>query len=195
MRARGHSSAVSPRMGTKRRVRVMPWAVIPAGLAIGAWACGASPGAAISSVSDAGTNADDAAADVALVDPLGPPDPFGSPPVDDDDGPPGMVTVDDAAADAQPNAAYSVTLTTQPFTVPANTEVFKCQDFANPFRGQGVDIIRYDLSMNPGSHHMLLFYNPGATDGSLVDCSGLMTGPHTFGAQSPKVTETYPAGV
>src|SRR5262249_51784604 len=35
----------------------------------------------------------------------------------------------------------------------------------------------------------------GATDGPVVDCSGLMTVPFTFGAQSEKVTETYPAGV
>jgi|CZKU01.1.fsa_nt_gi hypothetical protein len=181
-------------MRTKRPgLRFLSWGIIPAGLVIGAWACGASVGAAASSSSDAATNADDAGADVALVDPFGPPGPFGSPPVDNDDGPPGTVTVDDAAA--EPNAAYSVTLTTQPFTVPANTEAFKCQDFANPFQGQGVDIIRYDLSMNPGSHHMLLFYNQGATDGPVVDCSGLQTGPYTFGAQSQKVTETYPAGV
>jgi hypothetical protein len=182
-------------MGTKRAApRILLWGITPAGLAIGVWACGPSPGAAASSTTDV----DDAGADAAPVDPLGPlgpPEPFGVPPVDDDDGPPGMVAVDDAAADAEPNAAYSVTLTTQPFTVPANSEVFKCQDFANPFQGQGVDIIRYDLSMNPGSHHMLLFYKQGATDGPVIDCSGLQTGPYTFGAQSQKVTETYPAGV
>jgi hypothetical protein len=179
-------------MKTKRiGLRILQWGIIPGGLVVGAWACGAS------SEVGSGNTSDDAGADVATVEPpFITQNPFGPPtPADNDDGPPGTVTIDDAAADAEANAAYSVTLTTQPFTVPPNAEVFKCQDFANPFQGQAVDIIRYDLSMNPGSHHMLLFYNPGATDGPVVDCSGLQTGAHTFGGQSQKVTETYPPGV
>jgi hypothetical protein len=104
-------------------------------------------------------------------------------------------TYDDAVGSSEPNAAYSVTLTTQPFTVPAGSEVYKCQDFANPFRGQAADIIRYDLTMNPGSHHMLLFYKQGATDGAVHDCSGLMVDPFTFGAQQPSVSESYPEGI
>jgi hypothetical protein len=51
--------------------------------------------------------------------------------------------------------------------------------------------------MNAGSHHMILFYSSGATDGPVLDCpqGGLQTGPFTFGAQSQKVTQTYPRGV
>ena len=126
-----------------------------------------------------------------------PPGFFGAPPSETDDGPVGTVSVDDAAADVDPNATYSVTLTTDTFTVPPNSEVYKCQDFANPFQGQAVDINRYDLEMSLGSHHMLLFYSPGATDGPLIDCpqGGLQQGPYTFGAQSPKATQTYPDGV
>jgi hypothetical protein len=81
----------------------------------------------------------------------------------------------------------------RPFTVGPNQEVYKCQDFADPFQGQAVDIHRYDLAMSEGSHHMLLFYAPGATDGPVVDCpqGGFQQGPNTFGAQSPKASQTY----
>jgi hypothetical protein len=108
------------------------------------------------------------------------------------------VTYDDAGAAAvEPTAAYSVTLTMTSFAVPAAGEVFKCQDFANPFHGQSVDITRYDLAMSPGSHHMLLFDTSGASDGPLIDCpqGGLQLGPSTFGAQSPMATDTFPAGI
>jgi hypothetical protein len=140
--------------------------------------CSASPGA-VASASDAST---DSGVDA------------GTP---SDDGGLGIVTVNDAAAAVDPTATYSVTLTTDTFTVPPNSEVYKCQDFANPFRGQAVDIDRYDLEMNAGSHHMLLFYTDGATDGPMIDCplGGLQTGPYTFGSQTPKATQTYPTGV
>jgi hypothetical protein len=110
-------------------------------------------------------------------------------------GPPGVVTFNDAAASVNPNADYSVTLAMTPFTVPAGGEVFKCQDFANPFQGQAVDITQYDLVMSSGSHHMLLFYAPGASDGPVTDCGGLQLSPFTFGSQSPMATEKYPDGV
>jgi len=110
-------------------------------------------------------------------------------------GPPGLVTFNDAAASVNTNADYYVTLSMTPFTVPAGGEVFKCQDFANPFRGQAVDITQYDLVMSSGSHHMLLFYASGATDGPVTDCGGLQLSPFTFGSQSPMATEKYPDGV
>jgi hypothetical protein len=93
--------------------------------------------------------------------------------------------------------ASNVTLTMTDFTVPAGGEVYKCQDFANPFQGQQVDIKTYQLVMNQGSHHMILFYLPGAADGPLVDCpeGGLKQGPFTFASQSERATQTYPAGV
>jgi hypothetical protein len=102
---------------------------------------------------------------------------------------------DDGAA--APGVASAANRTLDSFTVPAGGEVYKCQDFANPFGGQQVDIKTYQLAMNAGSHHMLLFYSAGATDGRVVDCpqGGLQTGPFTFGAQSQKVTQTYPDGV
>jgi hypothetical protein len=101
---------------------------------------------------------------------------------------------------ADPDAgvsADSITFTMGPFTVPAGTEVFKCQTFANPFGGVTTDIKDYDEHMTTGSHHMFLFFSPGATDGPVEDCpnGGLEFHPYPFGAQSPDATLTYPPTV
>jgi hypothetical protein len=101
---------------------------------------------------------------------------------------------------ADPDAgvsADSITFTMGPFTVPAGTEVFKCQTFANPFGGQTTDIKEYDEHMTTGSHHMFLFFSPGATDGAIEDCpsGGLEFHPYPFGAQTPDATLTYPPTV
>jgi hypothetical protein len=90
-------------------------------------------------------------------------------------------------------ATYS--LETESFSVPAGGEVFKCQSFANPFKGKQVDIKTWEAVMNPGSHHMFVFYSSGATDSGMTDCSGLQIQPFTFVAQSPHVIQTYPATV
>ena len=156
--------------------------------AIAAWFCGCEGGLNRPSSGSASANGGDAGA----------PDPgmFGDNVAESDAGI-GTVSVDDASAAVDPASVYSVTLTTDTFTVPANSEVYKCQDFANPFKGQAVDIHRYDLDMNTGSHHMLLFYTDGAVDAPMVDCpmGGFQQGSYTFGAQSPKATQTYPDGV
>jgi hypothetical protein len=93
--------------------------------------------------------------------------------------------------------AYSVTLTMNSFTVDPGGEVWKCQDFANPFGGQQVDIKRYHNVMNQGSHHFTLFSTSGATDGPLIDCpeGGIMAGTYTFGAQAQDVTYPLPPGI
>ena len=43
-----------------------------------------------------------------------------------------------------------------PFTVHPNEEVYKCQEFGNPF-GKDVDLVKMDGYMDPGSHHFFLF--------------------------------------
>jgi len=105
-----------------------------------------------------------------------------------------------SSSGADPDAgvsADSVTFTMGPFTVPAGSEVFKCQTFANPFGGQAVDIKEYDEQMTQGSHHMFLFFSPGATDGAIEDCpsGGVEFHPYPFGAQTPSATLTYPPTV
>ena len=63
-------------------------------------------------------------------------------------------------------------LTTEPFVVPSGEEVYRCQNFANPF-GSDVEVQRTELYMTPGSHHMFAFYREGAQNGALETCSGL----------------------
>ena len=82
-----------------------------------------------------------------------------------------------------------------PFTVPASSEVFKCQTFANPFNGADAEIAEFESHMTTGSHHMLMLYQNNATDGALQDCSGLTFGPMAYGAQQPDTVLTYPAGI
>jgi hypothetical protein len=96
-----------------------------------------------------------------------------------------------------PEVAQIVTLTMDTFTVAPGAEVFKCQDFANPFGGVQADLKAYELHMSPGSHHMFAFYKTGATDGAIADCAqgGLEFGPFTFTSQSPHLVESFPEGV
>jgi len=109
----------------------------------------------------------------------------------------GTVTRDSDAGASEPGVAYVVTVTMSSFTVPPNSEAWKCQDFANPFGGEQVDITTWDFDMTPGSHHMTLFNQPGATDGPLVDCPNGPSKPtsYSFGAQSAKSEYKYPQGI
>ena len=85
------------------------------------------------------------------------------------------------------------TLTMDTFPVPANSEVFYCQTFANPW-GQQVDIKTYDLTMDTGSHHMFAFYQSNATDAPVAMCpaGGLTYGAFTFRRRRPRSSETFP---
>jgi hypothetical protein len=108
----------------------------------------------------------------------------------------GGVTMD-AGPMSDPDIAYSVTLTMDTFTVDPGKEVYMCQDFANPFGGQQVDIKTYELHMAQGSHHMFAFYEPNATNTSVVTCpqGGLQFQPFTFASQSANDVQTYPEGI
>jgi Copper type II ascorbate-dependent monooxygenase, C-terminal domain len=89
----------------------------------------------------------------------------------------------------------TVTLTLDSFTVPAGAEVYKCQDFANPFGGKDAEIGEFESHMAAGSHHMLLFYKQGATDSALEDCSGLEFAATPYGSQTLNDSLSFPPGV
>lgn len=105
-------------------------------------------------------------------------------------------TITDVAPDSS-RYDYSVTLKMQSFTVNPNQEVYMCQDFANPFKGQEADIVSYELHMSTGSHHMFAFYTSNAANGSVAACAqgGLQFAPYTFTAGSPTAIQTYPDGM
>jgi len=81
------------------------------------------------------------------------------------------------------------------FTVAPGAERYACQDFANPFGGASAAIHAFASHMTPGSHHLLVFYKPSATDGPLADCSGTEFAPGPYGSQRPDDALAYPDGV
>ena len=106
---------------------------------------------------------------------------------------PGRPTARRGAGDS--DTAYSVTLVSDELTVPPNTEVFKCQDFANPFHGEQVDVIKHESHMPVGSHHVLLYFKTNATSDALQDCTGLEAYPFQYVAQSPDFSMSYPPAI
>jgi Copper type II ascorbate-dependent monooxygenase, C-terminal domain len=103
-----------------------------------------------------------------------------------------------AATGSNPEIDYSQTktITLGTFPVPANSEVFYCQTFANPW-GKQVDIKTYDLNMDQGSHHFFAFYQANGTDGAVAQCAagGLTFGSFTFLSQTPTSQMTFPSTV
>ena len=103
---------------------------------------------------------------------------------------------DGGAADArQFDGGESVALTLDTFSVPAGGEVYKCQDFANPFGGAEVSVSGFESHMTPGSHHLLMFFKDGASNGALSDCSGVEFGAGPYGSQRPDDQISYPPGI
>lgn len=102
----------------------------------------------------------------------------------------------DGGADARTfTGGETVTLHLSPFSVAAGAEVYKCQDFANPFGGGDVDIDSFSSHFTPGAHHLLMFYKAGAVDAPLADCSGFEFSAGPYGSQRPDDQMVYPPGV
>ncbi|MEO7330969.1 MAG: hypothetical protein ABI193_20510 [Minicystis sp.] len=94
------------------------------------------------------------------------------------------------------DAGEVVTLTLSSFTVPPGGEVYKCQNFKNPFKGADAEITRFESHMTKGSHHMLLFYKKTVKeDGPLDDCSGLEFAATPYSTQLPDDELSFPEGV
>jgi hypothetical protein len=80
------------------------------------------------------------------------------------------------------------------FVVPPGGEVFKCQNFENPF-GADVDIVESEHTMSTGSHHMFVFHQAGAFDDPLQSCSGLEYARYIHASQRPHQIFAYPDGM
>jgi len=98
------------------------------------------------------------------------------------------------SADGGGGGGQTLTLTMDEFTVPAGSEIYKCQNFADPFPG-AAEVQGFESHMSAGSHHMLLFYYNSNADGALEDCSGLEFHPTPYGAQTPDSEVDYPEGI
>ncbi len=88
------------------------------------------------------------------------------------------------------------TFTTGHFSVPPGAEVYKCQDFTNPF-GKDIGIVKEETTLTAGSHHMFAFVMPNAQltlKDNLVDCPGGGVEFHDYLTTSgtPLATTTYP---
>jgi hypothetical protein len=85
------------------------------------------------------------------------------------------------------------------FSVPPGGEVYKCQDFTNPF-GKDVAVVQMDTALTQGSHHMFAFVMPNnqlTLKDSLVDCpsGGVEFHEYLTTTGSPQTTTAYPAGI
>lgn len=92
-------------------------------------------------------------------------------------------------------AGDSLTITMETFTVPAGGEVYRCQNFKNPFGGAAVDVSAFESHMTSGSHHLLLFYKKNAANTAEADCSGLEFAATPYSTQLPDDSVEFPAGV
>ena len=93
------------------------------------------------------------------------------------------------------DAGDTLTLTMAPFTIPPGGEVYRCQNFANPFGGADADVSKFESHMTGGSHHLLLFYKDGAVDGVDPNCNGLEFAATPYSTQIPDDSLDFPAGV
>ena len=110
---------------------------------------------------------------------------------------PGVGGAATGAGGASMVAGTEYTFTTGHFSVPPGTEVYKCQDFTNPF-GKDIGIVQEVTTLTPGSHHMFAFVLPNGQltlQGNLVDCPGGGVEFHDYLTTSgtPLATTTYPA--
>jgi hypothetical protein len=93
------------------------------------------------------------------------------------------------------NPGRTVSLTMGPFMVASGIDVYRCQNFKNPFGGGDVEVASFESHMTAGSHHAFLFFQPNAQDGAIEPCSGLEFHPTPYSTQRPDSQITYPAGV
>jgi hypothetical protein len=80
--------------------------------------------------------------------------------------------------------------------IAAGAEVYKCQDFDNPF-GKDIAIVSSESIMSPGSHHFAAFRIAGLTAGPMIDCPSGGLEAHEFIHAAHQVDQitSYPPNV
>ena len=89
----------------------------------------------------------------------------------------------------------TVTLTTDSFVLKAGQEIYKCQNFDNPFGKKDTAIQHIETDMAPGSHHLHVYHMTTSASRKLEDCTISDFHPLLFAAGSPHAESTYPAGM
>ena len=92
-------------------------------------------------------------------------------------------------------AGETLTLTMETFTIAPGEEVYKCQNYKNPFAGVPTDVSAFESHMTSGSHHLLLFYKKNASDGALEKCFGTEFAATPYSTQLPDDSLEFPAGI
>jgi hypothetical protein len=80
--------------------------------------------------------------------------------------------------------------------VPPGGELYKCQDFVNPF-GKDIAITDSKSVMSPGSHHFAAFRMENLTTAGIMDCpaGGLEAHEFVHASQTPVQETSYPKDV
>ena len=89
----------------------------------------------------------------------------------------------------------TVMVAMDPFTVMPGQEVWKCQDFANPFGGGDTKVTSWRSTLSGGSHHLLVTLRANAAGTGVTDCGNANLDGQVFDAQSQVSETTYPEGV
>jgi hypothetical protein len=102
----------------------------------------------------------------------------------------------DGTADSAQAKTSSHELTMDAIEVPPGAELYKCQDFVNPF-GKDIAILNSKSVMSKGSHHFAAFRMEDLTTAALADCpaGGLEAHEFVHASQTPEQETTYPADV
>jgi hypothetical protein len=88
----------------------------------------------------------------------------------------------------------TMTIQTGDFQIDPGGEVFKCQNFDNPF-GKDTAVSRIVSDMSPGSHHLHLYNLTEGTSRTIEDCSPTDFHALVHAAGRPHSETAYPAGM
>jgi len=94
-----------------------------------------------------------------------------------------------------PDPPGTVTLTMGSFMLAAGQEIYKCQNFDNPFGAKDTAVNRIVTDMAPGSHHLHVYHMTTSSTRTLEDCTIADFHPLMHAASRPHVETTYPAGM
>jgi Copper type II ascorbate-dependent monooxygenase, C-terminal domain len=89
----------------------------------------------------------------------------------------------------------TVSITSDAFLLKAGQEIYKCQNFDNPFGGKDTAINRIVSDMTEGSHHLHLYHLTEGTSRTLEDCTSSDFHPLTYTASAPHSMFSYPEGM